>query len=455
MPLEILPAGDRAFLAELGEVTAAGLHASAVAVRRISDVIAAIPGQQSVYVVFGRETGSADRERVAAAIESATELHVESRHHSIEVSFDGADAPDLDELLTAQSMSRAEFEDRVRRLTLTARYLGFRAGFAYLDGWPEEWRMPRRPTSRPRVPAGTFAIAAASAGFYAVESPGGWNLLGRTAAPLWDPRRTPPNMISAGDEISIVPVNGLRAAPAVNDEMLPPPPIKSIQIVANGQFAKTVAATDWDLVDEGLAPGGPFDEAAAAAARAVAGAPNGATLLECAMLGPKVRFSAACVIAWAGAESDLPQLEAIKVESGEEVNVGRIRGGLRGWLAIGRGGQPAAIVRSDDDRFTIRVAAGPHPASLREVECEVTPQLNRVGIRMRPLTALAIEAPAELPSSGMQFGTIQLHPDGTLVAMGPDCPVTGGYLQPMTVLWDERWKLAQLSPGERVRFVSR
>ena len=49
----------------------------------------------------------------------------------------------------------------------------------------------------------------------------------------------------------------------------------------------------------------------------------------------------------------------------------------------------------------------------------------------------------------MQFGTLQWHPDGTLVAMGPDHPVTGGYLQPATVVSDDLWKLAQLAPGER------
>lgn len=98
----------------------------------------------------------------------------------------------------------------------------------------------------------------------------------------------------------------------------------------------------------------------------------------------------------------------------------------------------------------IRVIAGPHETPLREVECEVTPQLNRVGIRLKPRNPLPIQAPADLPSCGMQFGTIQLHPDGSLVAMGPDHPITGGYLQPMTVRSDERWKLAQLTPGERV-----
>ena len=53
----------------------------------------------------------------------------------------------------------------------------------------------------------------------------------------------------------------------------------------------------------------------------------------------------------------------------------------------------------------------------------------------------------------MQFGTLQWHPDGSLLAMGPDHPVTGGYLQPATLLSTELWKLAQLQPGDRVRIV--
>lgn len=97
---------------------------------------------------------------------------------------------------------------------------------------------------------------------------------------------------------------------------------------------------------------------------------------------------------------------------------------------------------------------GPHDRHLTRVECEVTPQLDRVGIRLRPLHPLQIPIPADLKSIGMQCGTVQLHPDGSLVAMGPDHPVTGGYLQPLTVLSAERWKLAQLVPGERITFVT-
>jgi allophanate hydrolase subunit 2 len=112
------------------------------------------------------------------------------------------------------------------------------------------------------------------------------------------------------------------------------------------------------------------------------------------------------------------------------------------------------IASARENRHVIRVVPGPHETALRTIACEVTPQLNRVGIRLKPLDPIDIAARADLPSCGMQFGTIQLHPDGSLVAMGPDHPITGGYLQPMTVRWDERWKLAQLMPGERVVFTS-
>jgi allophanate hydrolase subunit 2 len=125
---------------------------------------------------------------------------------------------------------------------------------------------------------------------------------------------------------------------------------------------------------------------------------------------------------------------------------------LRAYLAVG--GRVLDVARVDrDDRRVIRAMRGPHDVGIGNVECEVTPQLDRVGIRLRPLTPVNVTPPANMKSIGMQFGTVQLHPDGSLVAMGPDHPVTGGYLQPLTVLTSERWKLAQLVPGERITFV--
>lgn len=52
----------------------------------------------------------------------------------------------------------------------------------------------------------------------------------------------------------------------------------------------------------------------------------------------------------------------------------------------------------------------------------------------------------------MQVGTVQLHPNGDLVIMGPDHPITGGYVQPFTIVSTDIWKVAQLQPGEVVRW---
>jgi allophanate hydrolase subunit 2 len=190
--------------------------------------------------------------------------------------------------------------------------------------------------------------------------------------------------------------------------------------------------------------GGPFDDMAAALAeRAVT---RCEVLFESAMVGPRVLFLEDAVAAWCG--PDLV-LRVERVKAGEELAIGRISNGLRGYLAIGRGEGVVATVRRGD-RNVIRAVAGPHDTGLTEIECEVTPRLDRVGIRLQPLHGPGVVPPADLRSIGMQCGTIQLHPDGSIVAMGPDHPVTGGYLQPMTVRTSERWKLAQLVPGERV-----
>jgi KipI family sensor histidine kinase inhibitor len=454
MPLKLAAAGDRALLIDLGMVSAAQLHAAAAAVRNRQGVVGCIVGQRSLYVICDRPI---DRgEWTDVTLPEAT-LWMSPRRHVVEVSFADEHAPDLPELLVHAGIDRHTFLERVSGLRLTARYLGFRAGFAYLDGWPPEWSLPRRPTSRP-VPRGSFAIAADVAGFYPIDTPGGWNLLGRTAASLWDPHRHPPNLIAAGDELTIVALTERIDVPPQPPE--PRPAIEGVELLSHGPLTTVVTAPDWRRVEQGRAPGGPFDPETAALANLRVGNREAMPLLECALVGPRLRFHQRCAVAWSGADCDLPPTPLI-VEQGGEVTIGRLRNGLRGWLAVRPlAGEeawpdllpmPAVVI----DTAVIHVLPGPHETPLRDIECEVTPRLDRVGIRLRPLQPIGLEAPADLPSSGMQFGTIQLHPDGSLVAMGPDHPLTGGYLQPLTVLHDDRRKLAQLTPGQRVRFVVR
>jgi KipI family sensor histidine kinase inhibitor len=469
MQPKVMRAGDRGLLADFGaDVAAAELHARAAALRARANVVACIVGQQSLYVIFDGEP--------LIDFDHVTPAAFTPRTHVIDVDFSG---PDLDEFLVHAHVTREDFLQAVPSLRLTARYLGFRAGFAYLEGWPEPWRMPRRTRSRNLVPRGSFAIAGTMAGFYPIDSPGGWNLLGRTNATLWNPDAEPPNRFAPGDVIEVHPTS---IADFVEQ---PPSRIHAdgdvvAEVIAPGQLTTIVCARDWERANYGISPGGPFDAFAAALANRAVGNVDDAPLLECVLVAPRLRFVAARRVAFCDGSGNV---QTFMLLPGEELNLGRFHGGLRGYLAIEGGAdelrsryaEAPTIVRAgmslrtaadrqmadrtniDDrsDRNTIRIIAGPHDAPPLPEEWEVTAELNRVGIRLRRVGNPAGEAPPrELPSCGMQFGTLQWHPDGTLVAMGPDHPVTGGYLQPATVVSEDLWKLAQLAPGERVRFTT-
>jgi len=423
--MHIAPAGDRAILVTMPEATPAELRGFA---RGLAGVEACVVGYESVLVIGAEEVLSS---QFLVLRPSSKNQELTTKNHRIAVSFRDEYAPDL-------TIPRSELFANPPRLTV--RFLGFRPGFAYLDGWPERWRMPRRPTSRNRVPRGSFAVAGAFAGFYAVESPGGWNLLGRTAAPLWDPHRDPPNLLGPGDEIEIVPTMDVVELPPLVEETPPVP--WDVDVLSPGQFTKIVGAPDVKRLEHGLPTGGPFDPELAAATNRAAGNDDFAPLFECVLVGPRIRLRRDAYVAWNG--------EARPLRAGEELDIGRIP--FRGYLAIGPGGgAPPSLQRRDPK--VIRVLRGPHDSAFADSDWEVTPQLDRVGIRLRKLGSHLenqLNVPADLPSIGVQFGSVQWHPDGTLVLMGPDHPVTGGYLQPVTVISADRWKLAHLAPGERV-----
>ncbi|MBV9009578.1 MAG: 5-oxoprolinase subunit PxpB [Verrucomicrobia bacterium] len=79
--------------------------------------------------------------------------------------------------------------------------IGFMPGFPYLAGLPEALHLPRLPAPRARVPAGSVAVANGQAGIYPFESPGGWNIIGRTHLRLFDPGKTPPALLAPGDKV--------------------------------------------------------------------------------------------------------------------------------------------------------------------------------------------------------------------------------------------------------------
>lgn len=91
-------------------------------------------------------------------------------------------------------------------LTHTVAFLGFAPGFAYLSGLPPHLQVPRRSTPRSRVPAGAVALAGEFTGIYPRVSPGGWQIIGHTDLPLFDPSRAEAALLTPGIGARFVPV---------------------------------------------------------------------------------------------------------------------------------------------------------------------------------------------------------------------------------------------------------
>jgi KipI family sensor histidine kinase inhibitor len=114
------------------------------------------------------------------------------------------DGPDLPAVADHWGVDVAEVVQRLRRTEFRVAFCGFAPGFGYLTGLPPEWAVPRLPTPRPRVPAGSVALAGPYAGIYPTATPGGWLLVGRTRLPLFDVHADPPARLTPGTRVRLV-----------------------------------------------------------------------------------------------------------------------------------------------------------------------------------------------------------------------------------------------------------
>jgi inhibitor of KinA len=124
-----------------------------------------------------------------------------SRTHRIPVTYDG---PDLEDVATALGLSVDDVISRHLAPTYSVDLIGFVPGWAYLSELDPALYLPRRAQPRPRVPAGSVAIAGNQTGVYPLVTPGGWHIIGHTDAVMFDPAREPPAMLRPGDGVRFV-----------------------------------------------------------------------------------------------------------------------------------------------------------------------------------------------------------------------------------------------------------
>ncbi len=162
------------------------------------------PGIDSVVVQFDAALRDGDEAR--RAIESVLEKGVEPLPPSdelveIPVIYGGESGPDLDELAERTGLTPGEIVALHTGAEYRVDMMGFTPGFAFIGGLDERLRVPRRAEPRQRVAAGSVGIADGRTGLYAMASPGGWTLIGRTPFKLFDPDAAEPFALAPGTRI--------------------------------------------------------------------------------------------------------------------------------------------------------------------------------------------------------------------------------------------------------------
>ena len=218
-PPKISPLGQRAVIVELGRIISEDLNALAIGLATYLEqnpfpgFVEAAPAYSSVYVGYDPHVLIAKLSPPATAFEcvascvreALSNIEIESDrpagHLEIPVSFGGEHGPDLAFVAKANSLSETEVIEIFTASSYRVYMLGFLPGFAYLGELDPRIATARRATPRTRVVKGSIGIADRQTGIYPAESPGGWQLIGRTEVEMFLPDLIPPCRIKPGDYI--------------------------------------------------------------------------------------------------------------------------------------------------------------------------------------------------------------------------------------------------------------
>jgi KipI family sensor histidine kinase inhibitor len=207
--------GDRALLAEYGEGIDPAVNDRVRAMTALlrkdlpAGVEAVVPAYRSLSMLYDPlATNPAKlaeilraREADVCAAEAAEPKVVE-----IPVCYGGPFGPDIDVVAGHTGLTEEQVVAIHASIDYPIYMIGFMPGFCYLGGLDGRLQTPRRKTPRTNLPAGSVGIAERQTGVYPVESPGGWQIIGRTPLRLFAPARENPFLYEAGDRIRFVPI---------------------------------------------------------------------------------------------------------------------------------------------------------------------------------------------------------------------------------------------------------
>ena len=470
---------------------------AAVRIPQIRDLVSSF---YSVAVHFDPRDGEAVMEwlrsiEIPAALE---DVETSLLTHEIPLRY----GDDLDKVAKKIGRTVEEVIHLHSSATYTVAAIGFSPGFPYLIGLPEELRLPRLDTPRP-VSAGSVAITGDQAGIYPFDSQGGWHVIGQTSLTLFDPQNDSPSLLAPGDQVKFTAVESLPTCITISKsssakthgaiEVIEAGPLTSVQDLGRHGYQSI-----------GVTPGGAMDPIAAKVANRLLGNPDDHALLECAMLGPVLKFHRACRIAMLG-WSDHRCGRPIEMAAGEVLDLRSATIGSYAYLAIAGGIDVPQVLgsRSTDLRakfggyhgsrlqngdhleigeapcgprganwhvrwpydhakgrtLTLRYIRGMQsdwfsPSSLEafaKSEFRISSKSDRVGMRLDG-PKMSRVTDAEMVSQAVVRGSIQVPPDGTPIVLMAECQTIGGYPQMGHLISADLPKLARANTVTSLRF---
>ena len=209
---QVAPAGDRALLVTVGRTIDPSLLGQVLALdkalagRPPSGLISTVPAYASLLCHY--DPGVTDAARLEASI-LELEGHVDAAMAvgsvvDVPTQYDG---PDLASVALQTNLTPAGVIEMHAGREYLVYCVGFAPGFTYCGVLPDQLSVPRLASPRLRVATGSIGIAGRQTGIYAVESPGGWNLIGRTGLRLFDPAADPPVGFKPGDRLRFIPTS--------------------------------------------------------------------------------------------------------------------------------------------------------------------------------------------------------------------------------------------------------
>jgi len=208
-----LVGGDRAIFVEFGDAIAPEVNQCVshltheIVKKKIIGITEVVPTYRSLLVYYEPRQISSQklRKTLYALAKTPKETEVSgSRLIEIPTLYGGEFGPDIEFVAAHNSLSITDVIQIHSSNKYIVYMLGFIPGFPYLGGLSSRIRTPRLGAPRIKIPAGSVGVAGNQTGIYPMESPSGWQIIGRTPLKLFDPNQNPPTLLKAGDYLTFI-----------------------------------------------------------------------------------------------------------------------------------------------------------------------------------------------------------------------------------------------------------